>query len=66
MAVLEDLKALDGRQRDFAVRLSQVESRLGRVEREVADLRQEVRGGFRSVDEHLAELKDLIIARDGG
>ena len=29
--------------------------------REIADMRQEMRAGFRSADEHFAELRDLII-----
>jgi hypothetical protein len=36
------------------------------VEREVSDLRQEMRAGFRTVDENLAEVKDLIINRRDG
>jgi hypothetical protein len=32
---------------------------------ELADFRQEARATFRSVDEQLAEIKDLIIGRGG-
>jgi hypothetical protein len=46
--------------------LTAVETRLGAVKSELADFRQETRAGFRTVDEHLAELKDLIIARTNG
>lgn len=36
--------------------------RLDALETNVADFRQETRGNFRSMDERLAEIKDLIIA----
>ena len=36
--------------------------RLDALEINVVDFRQETRGNFRSMDEHLAEIKDLIIA----
>jgi hypothetical protein len=36
--------------------------RLDALETNVADFRQETRGNFRSMDEQLAEIKDLIIA----
>jgi hypothetical protein len=38
---------------------------LGAVESGLADLRQETRAGFRTVEEHIAELKDLIVGRNG-
>jgi hypothetical protein len=41
-------------------------ARLDRVEHEVSDLRPEMRAGFRTVDEHIAEIKDLIIERRNG
>jgi chromosome segregation ATPase len=44
-------------------RLGTVESRLGTVESELADFRLETRARFGSVDEHLAEIKDLIVGR---
>jgi hypothetical protein len=60
MATLEDLvsavNALGANQRDHALRLTAVET-------ELADFRTETRGRFRSVDEQLAEIKDLIIGR---
>jgi hypothetical protein len=46
--------------------LTAVEAGLGDVRSEVADLRLETRAGFRTVDEHIAELKDLIIGRNNG
>ena len=36
-----------------------------RVKTELDDFRQETRATFRSVDEQLAEIKDLIIGRPG-
>jgi chromosome segregation ATPase len=44
-------------------RLGTVESRLGTVESELADFRLETRGRFRSVDDQLAEIKELIVGR---
>jgi hypothetical protein len=58
-AVLSAVNALGANQREHSLRLTAVESGL-------ADLRQETRAGFRTVDEHLAELKDLIIRRNNG
>jgi hypothetical protein len=72
-AVLAAVNALGGNQRDHALRLTAVETRLGTVdtrlatvETELADFRTETRGRFRSVDEQLAEIKDLIIGRRNG
>ncbi|MCW2561921.1 MAG: hypothetical protein JWQ31_481 [Mycobacterium sp.] len=36
------------------------------VETELSDFRTETRGRFRSVDEQLAEIKDLILGRRNG
>jgi hypothetical protein len=72
-AVLAAVNALGANQRDHGFRLTAVETRLGTVdtrlatvETELADFRQETRGRFRSVDEQLAEIKDLIIGRRNG
>lgn len=65
-AVLAAVSALGANQREHSLRLTAVEGGLGAVKSEVADLRKEMRGGFRTVDEHIAELKDLIIARTNG
>jgi hypothetical protein len=65
-AVLAAVTALGANQRDHALRLTAVETRLGTVETELADFRTETRGGFRSVDEQLAEIKDLIVGRRNG
>jgi hypothetical protein len=69
-AVLAAVNALGANQRDHSLRFASVETRLGgvdtrlsAVETELADFRQETRGRFRSVDEQLAEIKDLIIGR---
>lgn len=72
-AVLAAVNALGANQREHSLRLTSVEGRLtsvaGRltsVEHELTDFRQETRARFRSVDEHLAEIKDLIIDRNRG
>ncbi|MCG7610080.1 hypothetical protein BA059_19220 [Mycolicibacterium sp. (ex Dasyatis americana)] len=69
-AVLAAINALGANQRDQGTRLTSVEGlltsvegRLASVETELADFRLETRARFRSVDEHLAEIKDLIIGR---
>ena len=72
-AVLAAVNALGANQRDHALGLAAVktglaavEARLGVVETELADFRTETRARFRSVDEQLAEIKDLIIGRRNG
>jgi hypothetical protein len=58
-AVLAAVNALGANQREHGVRLTSVET-------ELTDFRLEVNGRFRSVDEQLAEIKDLIIGRRNG
>ncbi|WP_099037296.1 hypothetical protein [Mycobacterium neglectum] len=65
-AVLSAVNALGANQREHSQRLTAVDSRLTAVETGLADLRQETRAGFRTVEEHVAELKDLIIRRNNG
>jgi uncharacterized coiled-coil protein SlyX len=72
-AVLAAVNALGANQRDHALRLTAVETRLATVETDVStvkvelvDFRTETRGRFRSVDEQLAEIKDLIVGRRNG
>jgi uncharacterized coiled-coil protein SlyX len=65
-AVLAAVNALGANQRDHSLRLSGVEGRLAGLEHTVADLRQEMRSGIRTVDEHIAEIKDLILGRHNG
>ncbi|ADT99634.1 MULTISPECIES: hypothetical protein [Mycolicibacterium] len=67
-AVLAAINALGANERDHVTRLTSVDNRLIAVdnrlisvETELADFRQETRARLRSVDEHLAEIKDLII-----
>ena len=55
-AVLAAVNVLGANQREHAIRLTTLET-------ELADFRTETRGRFRSVDEQLAEIKDLIIGR---
>jgi hypothetical protein len=58
-AVLAAVNALAANQRDHSLRLDG-------LERAFTDLRQETRAGFRTVDEQLAEIKDLIVGRHNG
>jgi uncharacterized coiled-coil protein SlyX len=80
MASLEDLEArvtaLEASQADYRAVLAAVNAlganqreqglRLTAVETELADFRTEARSRFRSVDEQLAEIRDLIIDRHTG
>ena len=65
-AVLAAVNALGANQREHSLRLTAVESGLVEVKSELADFRQETRSGFRTVDEHIAEIKDLIVGRRNG
>jgi hypothetical protein len=65
-AVLAAVNALGANQREHSLRLTAVESGLVEVKSELADFRQETRVGFRTVDEHIAEIKDLIVGRRNG
>ena len=65
-AVLAAVNALGVNQREHALRLDGVETRLSGVETQLTDLRQEMRSGIRTVDEHIAEIKDLILRRRNG
>jgi len=69
-AVLAAVNALGANQRDHALDLgavkidvAAVKTDVAAVKTELADFRQETRATFRSVDEQLAEIKDLIIGR---
>jgi uncharacterized coiled-coil protein SlyX len=55
-AVLAAVNALGANQRGHALDLADVKA-------DLVDFRQETRGSLRSVDEQLAEIKDLIIGR---
>jgi hypothetical protein len=65
-AVLAATNALRANQREHALRLDGVGRRLTGVEMQLTDFRQEASARFRSVDEHLTEIKDLIIGRRNG
>jgi uncharacterized coiled-coil protein SlyX len=65
-AVLAAVNALGANQRDHALHLTGLDARLSTVETELADFRTETRARFGSVDEQLAEIKDLIIGRRNG
>ena len=64
-AVLAAINALAANQREHALGLAAVETDLAAVKTDLDDFRQETRATFRSVDEQLAEIKDLIIGRPG-
>ncbi|MGV0770644.1 hypothetical protein [Mycobacterium syngnathidarum] len=64
-AVLAAVHALGANQREHSLRLTSVEGRLVGVETRLNSLETRVTDGFRSVDEHFAEIKDLIIDRNG-
>ena len=65
-AVLAAVNGLGANQREHALRLDRVETRLSGVETQLADFRQETQGRFRSMDDQLAEIKDLIVGRHNG
>ena len=65
-AVLAAVNALGANQREHALGLAAVKTELAAVKTELAEFRQETRSTSRSVDEQLAELKDLIIGRRNG
>jgi uncharacterized coiled-coil protein SlyX len=65
-AVLAAANALGANQREHGLRLTGVETRIATVETELTEFRTETRARFRSVDEQLAEIKDLIIRRRNG
>jgi hypothetical protein len=65
-AVLAAVNALGANQREQALRLTAVETDVRDFRVEMTDFRQEVNGRFRSVDEQLSEIKDLIIGRRNG
>ena len=70
-AVLAAVNALGANQREHSLRLVTVESKLGTVESELgtvkselADFRLETRATLHSVDEQLAEIRDLIVGQN--
>jgi ribosomal protein L29 len=72
-AVLAAVNALGANQREHAIGLGAMKTELATVKTELAtvktglaDFRTETRATFRSVDEQLAEIKDLIVGRRNG
>lgn len=72
-AVLAAVNALGANQRDHGLDLAALKTDVAVVKIDVAvlkteftDFRTETRANFRSVDEHLAEIRDLIIDRRNG
>jgi hypothetical protein len=62
-AVLSAVNTLGANQRDHSLRMDTMDTRLTRVETEPADFRTETRARFSSVDDQLAEIKDLIVRK---
>jgi hypothetical protein len=72
-AVLAAVNALGANQREHAIGLGTLKTGLATVKTELAtvktglsDFRTETRATLRSVDEQLAEIKDLIVGRRNG
>ena len=65
MATLEDLEARVAAL-EHAFGLTNVKTRMDGLEQGFTDFRQETRANFRTVDEQLAEIKDLIVGRHNG
>ncbi len=72
-AVLAAVNALGANQREHGLGLAAVTTDLAAATKDLAvfrtelgDFRRETRSTFRSVDEQLAEIKDLIIGRRNG
>jgi ABC-type transporter Mla subunit MlaD len=65
-AVLAAVNALGANQREHALGLGGLKIELATVKTELADFRTETRATLRSVDEQLADIKDLIIRRRNG
>jgi ribosomal protein L29 len=72
-AVLAAVNALGANHREHAIGLGTLKTELATVKTELAtvktglaDFRTETRATFRSVDEQLAEIKDLIVGRRNG
>jgi hypothetical protein len=65
-AVLAAVNALGANQRGHAIGLGALKTELATVKTELADFRTETRATFRSVDEQLAEIKDIVIGRRNG
>lgn len=63
VTVESKLDAVEARLGTVESRLGTVESRLGTVVSELGNFRLETRARFSSVDEHLAEIRDLIVGR---
>lgn len=60
-AVLSAISALGANQREQSLRSNDIDGRLDNIHERLTTMDTRVRDGFRSVDEHLAEIKDLII-----
>jgi hypothetical protein len=65
-AVLAAVNSLGANQREHSIRLTAVETGLGEVQSELVGFRQETRATFRTIEEHIAEVKDLIVGRHNG
>lgn len=64
-AVKTDVAAVKTDMAAVKTDVAEVKTDVAAVKAELADFRTETRATFRSVDEHLAEIRDLIIGRNG-
>jgi uncharacterized coiled-coil protein SlyX len=65
-AVLAAVNALGANQREHTLRLATVDTRLTTLETRVDEGFREAGARFRSVDDQLAEIKDLVIGGRNG
>jgi uncharacterized coiled-coil protein SlyX len=65
-AVLAAVNALGANQREHTLRLANVDTRLTTLETRVDEGFREAGARFRSVDDQLAEIKDLVIGGRNG
>jgi hypothetical protein len=65
-AVKTDVVALKADVAAVKTDLAAVKTDVAGLKTELADFRTETRATFRSVDEHLAEIRDLIVGRHNG
>jgi hypothetical protein len=57
------MAALEASLADYRAAMDAIDADLAVIKAELADFRRETRAASRSVDEQLAEIKDLIIGR---
>ena len=65
-AVIAAINALRENERELTATVRDEGRRLDTLETSLADFRQEARANLRSVDEHLGELRDLVVSLGNG